>query len=177
MQFDPEIEDGGSATVLDGIRRIVQALRQSSRQAEADLGLSGAQLFVLRKLHDAGAPLTLGEIAARTLTHPSSVSTVVARLVERGYVVRSASSFDRRRGEVKLAAKGRAFLSRAAPTAQEKLAAAVERLPAKRRALLAGILAALIVDSGFAAGDAAMFFEDETPAKKRVAAVAGVSRR
>jgi hypothetical protein len=36
--------------VLDSIRRIVQALRVSSRAAEKTVGLSGAQLFLLQQL-------------------------------------------------------------------------------------------------------------------------------
>ena len=35
---------------MNGIRRIVRALRLSSRAAEKALGVSGAQLFVLQQL-------------------------------------------------------------------------------------------------------------------------------
>jgi tetratricopeptide (TPR) repeat protein len=63
------------------LREIVQALRESSRRAEQRLGISGAQLFVLEKLADAPSQ-SLNDLAARTFTHQSSVSTVVARLVE-----------------------------------------------------------------------------------------------
>src|SRR5215217_2732988 len=74
---------GGSAAaggrdvraVLDAIRRIVRVLRVSSRAAEKQVGLSGAQLFVLHKLEDAPA-LSLNELADRTRTHQSSVSVV-----------------------------------------------------------------------------------------------------
>ena len=73
---------GEVQAVLDGVRRIVHALRASSRRAEQDYGLSGAQLFVLQRLADAPA-LSVNELAARTHTHQSSVSTVVAKLVEK----------------------------------------------------------------------------------------------
>jgi DNA-binding MarR family transcriptional regulator len=59
--------------VLDAVRRIVQALRESSRQAERQVGLSGAQLFVLQKLAESPAS-SVNELAARTHTHQSSVS-------------------------------------------------------------------------------------------------------
>ena len=36
--------------VLDSVRWIVQTLRESSRRAERQVGLSGAQLFVVQKL-------------------------------------------------------------------------------------------------------------------------------
>jgi DNA-binding MarR family transcriptional regulator len=75
--------------VLDSLRRIVQVLRESSRRAERQLGISGAQLFVLEKLAEAPSQ-SLNELAERTHTHQSSVSTVVARLVKRGPRSRSS---------------------------------------------------------------------------------------
>ena len=57
---------------LDGIRRILRDLRVSSRAAEQELGLSGAQLFVLQQLAQAPAE-SLNELANRTRTHQSSV--------------------------------------------------------------------------------------------------------
>jgi DNA-binding MarR family transcriptional regulator len=157
----PGPRDSHTNAILDAVRRIVRALRQSSRQAEHDVGLSGAQLFVIQKLAAVDTALSLSELAERTLTHPSSVSVVVARLAERGFVARTPSSKDKRRTEVKLTPKGRAFLERAPlVTAQERLAAALLRLPEARRALLAELLSEVIADAGFATEEATMFFED-----------------
>ena len=61
--------------VMESLRRIVQALRESARRAEQEIGLSGAQLFVLATLSETPA-LSLNELAGRTRTHQSSVSTV-----------------------------------------------------------------------------------------------------
>ena len=58
--------------VLDSIRRIVRLLREGTRASEDAVGLSAAQLFVLQKL-DPAVPLSLNELAARTLMHQSSV--------------------------------------------------------------------------------------------------------
>src|SRR4051812_6915818 len=80
-------------SVLDSIRRIVRALRVSSRRAELNVGLSGAQLFVLQKLAEGGR-LSVNELAAKTLTHQSSVSVVVQRLSARGLVSSSRSAQD-----------------------------------------------------------------------------------
>jgi DNA-binding MarR family transcriptional regulator len=161
--------DRDSTLVLDALRRIVQALRRSSRQAELEHGVSGAQLFVLRKLAAKSAPIGLGELAAETLTHLSSVSVVVTRLVERGFVTRAPSVTDARRVEIQLSTPGRKFLERASPeTAQERLAQALARVPPARRALLAELLAELVKDAGFGSEDAAMFFEGrEEPASLR----------
>src|SRR3954454_6799254 len=88
-------------TVMDSIRRIVRLLRVSARVSERTVGISGAQLFVLQQLADAG-PCSIKELAERTLTHQSSVSVVVSRLIERGLVSRRASESDGRRAEVTL---------------------------------------------------------------------------
>ncbi len=128
--------------ILDAIRRIVQALRESSRSAERHVGLSGAQVFVLHTLAD-GAPLSLNELAAGTHTHQSSVSTVVTHLVEQGLVRRDRSRDDARRLELSLTPKGRRLVERAPDAAQHRLIAAIDRLPAARRRTLASTLTAL----------------------------------
>ena len=85
--------------VLDSVRWIFQALRESSRRAERLVGVSGAQLFVLQKLAESPG-LSLNELADRTHTHQSSVSTVVSRLVERKLVQRSRAASDATTGRV-----------------------------------------------------------------------------
>src|SRR5262245_28824999 len=92
--------------VLDAVRRIVHALRESSRWAEKHVGLSGAQLFVLQKLAESPDAVSVNELAARTHTHQSSVSTVVARLVGRGLVRRVWSEADGRSVELTLSRRG-----------------------------------------------------------------------
>jgi DNA-binding MarR family transcriptional regulator len=120
-------------TALDGIRRILRDLRVSSRAAEQELGLSGAQLFVLQQLAQSPAE-SLNELAERTRTHQSSVSVVVSRLVARGLVSRDGSIEDGRRITIALTSAGRAVLRRAPEAAQARLTAALERLP--RRGLV-----------------------------------------
>ena len=64
--------------VLDAIRRVVRTLREASRHSEKAAGISAAQLFVLQRLAGTGG-LSVNELAARTLTHQSSVSVVVSK--------------------------------------------------------------------------------------------------
>src|SRR5436190_7860869 len=96
-------------TVLDGVRRIVRTLHESSRASEKAVGLSGAQLFVLQTLADLPGA-SLNALAERTHTHQSSVSTVVSRLVERGLVLRAPAAADARRLELRLSAEGRRLI-------------------------------------------------------------------
>jgi DNA-binding MarR family transcriptional regulator len=148
-----------TGAVLDAVRRIVQALRASSRWAEKALGMSGAQLFVLQKLAESPG-VSLNELAARTHTHQSSVSSVVARLVASGHVVRRKSLTDGRAVTLSLSLRGRRLADRAPHAAQERLILGIERLSAGRRIALAAALGSLA--DGMDAPDSAprMFFED-----------------
>jgi len=147
--------------VLDALRRVVQSLRVSARAAEARVGLSGAQVFTLQKLAEAGRPLSVNELASRTMTHQSSVSVVAARLVEKGLVTRMRSSADARRLELSLADAGRAVLRRAPRAAQDRLVAALHATDARDRARLAELLEGLIRSAGLEDESAVMFFDAE----------------
>jgi DNA-binding MarR family transcriptional regulator len=143
--------------VLDGIRRIVHGLHESSREAERTLGVTGAQLFVLRCLADAG-PLSVNDLARRTFTHQSSVSTVVARLKAAKLVERRGDAFDGRKRILVLTAAGRTMLRAAPHAAQERLIDAVVGLPPRTRRTVARALGRL-ADGMAARRRPAMFFE------------------
>jgi len=146
--------------VLDDLRRIVRVLRESSRAAESMLGVTGAQLFVLKALAEAPA-LSLNALAARTRTHQSTVSVVVKRLVDRGFVKRSASQLDGRRIELELSQRGRTLLERAPLAAQDRLIEAIERLPRAKRRVLAEALHDLVAEMCLDDEPLSMFFEED----------------
>ena len=146
---------------LNALRRIVQALRVSSRASERAVGMSTAQLFVLRQIEDAGA-CSIGELAARTRTHASSVSVVVTRLVAAGLVERHESAEDRRRVVVTCTDAGRRRLADGPAQPQDRLIAALAAMdPAARAALADGLdhLAASVA----ADGEVPMFFDGDPP--------------
>ena len=153
-----------SQRILDSIRRLVRLLRVSDRQAQTDLGISGAQLFVLRELGKTPA-LSLGDLAARTRTDQSSVSVVVTRLVEAGLITRDRDSRDARRLVLNLTRAGRALLQKAPPAAQERLLAAFDRMPAAEQQRFADTFEEIINDVGAEEGPAPMLFE-EPPARR-----------
>jgi MarR family transcriptional regulator, lower aerobic nicotinate degradation pathway regulator len=127
------------ASAMDSIRSIVHALRVSSREIEQKLGISSAQLYVLQELNDSPA-LSINELAERTFTHQSSVSMVVARLVDSRLVTRTASRADGRRLAVSLTPAGRAILRRSPATAQTRLINALrEMAPSALHGLATGL--------------------------------------
>lgn len=155
--------------VLDSIRRIVRTLHESSRAAEKQVGVTGAQLFVLQKLAESPG-LSLNDLAARTHTHQSSVSTVVSRLVDRGFVRRAPARADARRLELRLSVGGRRVIGRAPDAAQTRLIQAVEQLPASRRRALAQALVDVTTAMDLAGREPLMFFDEATRRGRRRAA-------
>jgi DNA-binding MarR family transcriptional regulator len=152
--------------LLDDLRRIVRALRTSSRAAEQRIGVTGAQLFVMKCLSEEPA-LSLSRLAARTRTDPSTVSVVVRRLVERALVRRETSSVDARRAEFSLTRAGRTLLAASPLAAQDRLIAGLESLPQQKQRALASGLRALAVAMRLDEDLPVMFFEDEQKEKRR----------
>lgn len=149
-----------SQRILDSIRRLVRLLRVSDRQAQADLGVSGAQLFVLTELGKTPA-LSLGELAARTRTDQSSVSVVVTRLVEAGLVTRDRDERDARRLVLHLTRSGRAMLQKAPVVAQERLLSMFDRMPVDELRRFADTFQEIVDGVGAEDGPAPMLFEEE----------------
>lgn len=148
------------ARVMDAVRRVVRALRVSTRAVEREIGISGAQLFVLQQLGESPAE-SLNELAERTSTHQSSVSVVVSRLEEKGLVVREPAPEDARRVRIALAEEGRALLDRAPPTSQSQLVAGLRRLPPERLAVLAGAMEEWMREARLDTDPATFFFEED----------------
>lgn len=127
--------------VIDSIRVLVKALRDSGRDAEQKLGITSAQLYVLQALRD--RPASINELAARTYTHQSSVSMVVARLVDSRLVTRTAARGDARRLSISLTAAGRNVVKKAPDAAQTRLINALRAMPKSDLKALASQLASL----------------------------------
>lgn len=149
---------------MNAIRSIVRALRLNTRSIEGKLGISLAQLFVLQQLAEKPAE-SLNELADRTATHQSSVSVVVRRLVDRGYVTREAAASDRRRVQIALTESGRSLLRGAPPTVQSDLMTGMARMNPEQRATLADLLETWLLASGIDLAAPPMMFEDEPTAR------------
>lgn len=152
-------DPGDVAPVFNALRRLVHALHAASRESEKRLGVSGAQLFVLTQLR-ATPSLSINALSERTMTHQSTVSVVVRRLVERKLVKKVRAADDARRVELTLTASGSALLRRAPEAMQVRLARAIEEIPMTDRAIFLRCLNRLVREFGAAEGGAPpMFFE------------------
>jgi len=172
----PPASGAAVTRAVAALRRIVRAVRLSARRAERELGLSGAQLFVLQQL-GARSARSLNELADRTHTHQSSVSVVVRRLVERGLVTRTRADDDTRRLELGLSKAGRALLRRSRPVAQLQLIRAIARLSPRRRDEFARALEQVVREMGLEASPASMMFSEADQPGPEDGAPAGLSER
>jgi DNA-binding MarR family transcriptional regulator len=156
----PSQENSHAAQSADAMRRIMRALRTSARRAEARVGVTGAQLFVLQILEESPG-LSMNELAERTVTHQSTVSTVVDRLVRRRLVIRSRSAEDGRRVELRLSPRGKALVGRSPEVAQSRLIQGLRSLPEPEGRELARVLRKLVTTMGAAREPAEMFFTEK----------------
>jgi DNA-binding MarR family transcriptional regulator len=152
------------ARSMNAIRSVVRALRINTRSIELKMGMSLAQLFVLQQLSEKPAD-SLNELADRTATHQSSVSVVVRRLVDRGFVSRTSSVADKRRIEIAVTDSGRALLAGAPPTIQTQMMSALREMPRGDQSLLADMLERWLQLSHIDVAAPPMLGEDETDAR------------
>jgi DNA-binding MarR family transcriptional regulator len=151
--------ESDAAEVMTSLRRLVRMIRLADRDARAGHDLSAAQLFVLHSLSTAPAS-SLAELARRTLTDQSSVSTVVAKLVAKKLVKRSTSALDRRRAELVVTPAGQRLVDKAPQLLQTRIIEAVAAMPDKPRKELVRSLERLVEAVG-AGAIAPHMFSDE----------------
>ena len=145
-----------ATAVMNALRRIVRMIRLAEG---ATHDLSAAQRFVLHSLATAPAS-SVAELAGRTLTDQSSVSTVVAKLVTKKLVARTPSATDRRRAELRLTAAGLKLVKSSPVLPQTRIVDAVAAMPARPRSELVKALERLVSAIGANDLEPRMFLEE-----------------
>jgi DNA-binding MarR family transcriptional regulator len=143
---------------MDGLRRIVRALRRADAESRIKGRIGSAQLFVLRQLGNKPA-LSIGELCQATLTSQSSVSEVAATLELKGLLRRSKATDDNRRVELSLTRAGKRVLEISPQPFQERLVSALRRLPQEDQQSLARAMTAWLREAGISDASPTMFFE------------------
>ena len=96
--------------VAAALRDAVGRLGRRMRMHRADTDLSLGQLAALRTLELHG-PMTPGALAAHEKVQPPSMTKILGRLEERGYVARTPDPTDRRQVVLVATPDGRALLA------------------------------------------------------------------
>lgn len=128
------LEAGESAAddVLRTLRQIIHAIDVQSKKTARETGLTAPQFVVLKAIAD------LGEVSTRTLSRHVSLSQptvtiMLDRLEQRGFVERYRSAKDRRIVHARLTPKGEDTVCDAPPLLQDKFISAFAALAPERR--------------------------------------------
>lgn len=151
---------------LNAVRRMVRGLRSAAETIERELGVSAAQLFVLRELADFPSQ-SVKDLAAVTMTTHSTVSQVVGQLITKSLVSRTLDPSDGRRAVLRLTRQGAMLVKRAPRVIQADLIEGFAALGlAERRALASG-LEKWLDASGMARVPSRMLFDKPLLQKRR----------
>jgi DNA-binding MarR family transcriptional regulator len=164
------------ARALNALRRMVRGLRSAAETVERDLRISAAQLFVLSEL--AQVPdQSVKELAEVTMTTHSTVSQVVAQLISKGLVIRTADAFDGRRAVLRVSRQGTSLLRKAPRAIQQDLLEGLATLrPAERRGLANG-LEKWLAASGLSGVPSTMLFDRPILTREQARSTKGKSSR
>lgn len=113
------VDEREAGSLIRALHRAAHATLHVLAARLADLNLSASEISVLANLAD-GRNRSIGELASDTATKPTTLTSVLDRLVRRGYVTRDLDPADRRSFRVSLTAVGRAAAG-AARSATEDL--------------------------------------------------------
>jgi DNA-binding MarR family transcriptional regulator len=127
---------------IDALLRLSELVERRRRQLARGAGLTDAQWRVLEGIEREHFMPSL--FARDCETAPAAVSRTLRQLQERGWVLASISSGDRRQRDYRLTARGRQGLDRLRTAREEALEAVWDVLPARQVAdfaRFAGVLA------------------------------------
>jgi DNA-binding MarR family transcriptional regulator len=114
--------------VLDFMRllwSIEHSLQQMSKRMETELGITGPQRLVLRVV-GRFPDLSAGELAHIVRLHPSTITGILRRLVERGLLERRRDPGDSRRVRLRLKLAALPFTRTAKGTVEKAVTLALE---------------------------------------------------
>jgi MarR family transcriptional regulator, organic hydroperoxide resistance regulator len=112
---------------VQALRRVFKAIQDYSQDVSDRLGITGPQLWALKTVFQTDG-LSQTELSKKMYLHPSTVSGVVDRLENKGYVVRDRGIQDRRVIKVRLTAEGKNLAKKAPNPAQGKLIHGLRKL-------------------------------------------------
>ncbi|MBF9070873.1 MarR family winged helix-turn-helix transcriptional regulator [Streptacidiphilus fuscans] len=136
---DPDVVDPGQVQRLtDAVTRLRRALRSSIRTEYPWESLPMAQVELLQTL--AMGPLRVGELAARQRLAPNTVSGLVGKMLEAGFVDRQADPGDRRTARIALTEAGHRQLADWQRAHERRLATALAALTPEDSAAVLGAL-------------------------------------
>ncbi|HEX9970368.1 MAG TPA: MarR family transcriptional regulator [Acidimicrobiales bacterium] len=124
------------------MRLVVMRLARQVRQETLGGDVTQSMLSALASI-DRRGPITLGDLAAVERVRPPSMTKVVARLEEVGFVAREVDAADRRVVRVQVTSAGHRFVEEARRRGSAYLAARLRTLAPEERAVVEAALPVL----------------------------------
>ena len=134
-------------SVILALHRATHATLHALTTALADLDLPAADIDVLAILAD-GAGRTVGALATATATRPSTLTSLLDRLIKRGYIARELDPADRRSFLISLTPAGRAVAQHGAAAIADIERQALAAVTPAQRAGFHTVIDALTEGSG-----------------------------
>lgn len=125
--------------VIIELRRIMRATQLSARTLARESGMTTSQLIVLQVLRAQGE-MTARQIAESMHLTQATVTSLLDRLQERGWITRERGEKDRRRVHVRLTDAGERQLNRAPESLQQRFVSQFAALqPWEQSSILAAL--------------------------------------
>lgn len=121
--------------ILVAIRRVMRAVDMRSKQLQRKAGLTVPQWLVLQALNEAGSQ-QISALARRVSLSHATVTSILNRLSDKGFIHRERNSDDRRAVRVYLTDKGRTAFERAPELLQEAFVSRYRQLEPWEQKLL-----------------------------------------
>jgi DNA-binding MarR family transcriptional regulator len=118
--------------VLDFMRllwRIEHGLQATSKRMDARLGITGPQRLVLRLVTQFPG-LSAGDVARLLHLHPSTITGILQRLVDKGLLIRDPDPRDTRRARLRPGRRANGFARQSGGTVEAAVALVLEQTPA-----------------------------------------------
>lgn len=127
------------------------ALQSTSKRMNRTLGVTGPQRLVVRVVGRFPG-ISAGELAAVLHVHPSTLTGVLSRLIDRKLISRTAHPDDRRRTVLRLTDQGRRLDKLHAGTVEAAVRQALKGTPPSDHAAAGRLLARIAESLEYAAG-------------------------
>jgi len=125
--------------VIVALRRITRAADIHSHLLQRDYGVTGPQLSTLRVIHRL-QPVSTGALARSACIGYATLTGILDRLEERGYVTRARDPADRRTVILNMTDEGSRLLASAPSLLQTRLRDELLRMPPDEQSVLLGSL-------------------------------------
>jgi DNA-binding MarR family transcriptional regulator len=120
-------QDEAISETMQSLRRIFKTIQDYSQEVSSAFGVTGPQLWALKTISETDG-IALGELSKKMYLHPSTVTGVVDRLENKGYVVRDRDRKDRRVVKARLTPEGTALAKKAPNPIQGKMIYGLRKL-------------------------------------------------